>query len=56
MCGILAILKLDPALTNYADLRNQALALAKKVGHRGPTGAAFTATSGPLSRTSGSAL
>ena len=36
MCGILAILKLDPALTNYADLRNQALALAKKVRHRGP--------------------
>ena len=36
MCGILAILKLDPAHTNSADLRNQALSLVKKIRHRGP--------------------
>lgn len=36
MCGILAILKLDPSRTNYAELRNQALAMVKKIRHRGP--------------------
>jgi asparagine synthase (glutamine-hydrolysing) len=36
MCGILAILKLDPARTNYPELRNQALAMVKKIRHRGP--------------------
>ena len=36
MCGILAILKLDPAHTNSSDLRNQALSLVKKIRHRGP--------------------
>ena len=36
MCGILAILKLDPGHTNYAELRNQALAMVKKIRHRGP--------------------
>jgi asparagine synthase (glutamine-hydrolysing) len=36
MCGILAILKLDPARTNYADLRNQALSMVKRIRHRGP--------------------
>jgi asparagine synthase (glutamine-hydrolysing) len=36
MCGILAILKLDPSRTNYPELRNQALAMVKKIRHRGP--------------------
>lgn len=36
MCGILAILKIDPAGANYAELRSQALAQAKKIRHRGP--------------------
>ena len=36
MCGILAILKLDPARANYGALRTQALSMAKKIRHRGP--------------------
>jgi asparagine synthase (glutamine-hydrolysing) len=36
MCGILAILNLDPARTNYGELRNQGLAMIKKIRHRGP--------------------
>jgi len=36
MCGILAILGLDPTRTNYTALRNQGLAMAKKIRHRGP--------------------
>src|SRR3984893_5434605 len=36
MCGILAILKLDPARANYGDMRNQGLAMVKKIRHRGP--------------------
>jgi asparagine synthase (glutamine-hydrolysing) len=36
MCGILAILKPDQSLANFADLRGQALVMARKVRHRGP--------------------
>ena len=36
MCGILAILGVDPTRTNYTALRNQGLAMAKKIRHRGP--------------------
>ena len=36
MCGILAILKPNQSAANIADLRSQALAMAKKVRHRGP--------------------
>src|SRR5580704_18118051 len=36
MCGILAILNLDKVRGNNADLRNQALAMVKKIRHRGP--------------------
>jgi len=36
MCGILTILGLDPARSDAADLRRQALALARKIRHRGP--------------------
>jgi len=36
MCGILSILGLDPARGDAADLRRQALALARKIRHRGP--------------------
>lgn len=36
MCGILAILDLEKARANRADLRSQALGMAKKVRHRGP--------------------
>jgi asparagine synthase (glutamine-hydrolysing) len=36
MCGILAILNLNEAQSNYSELRNQALAMVKKIRHRGP--------------------
>jgi len=36
MCGIVAILNLDPARANQRALRNQALAMATKIRHRGP--------------------
>ncbi|MDR3683369.1 MAG: asparagine synthase B [Geothrix sp.] len=36
MCGILSILNLDPARSNAAELRRQALAMARKIRHRGP--------------------
>lgn len=36
MCGILAILNLDPAQAPHDALRRQALAMARKVRHRGP--------------------
>ncbi len=36
MCGILAILDLDPARSDHAALRRQALAMARKLRHRGP--------------------
>lgn len=36
MCGILAILDLDPGQSHPAELRQQALAMARKLRHRGP--------------------
>ena len=36
MCGILALLNLDPSQAPHADLRRQALVQAKKIRHRGP--------------------
>ena len=36
MCGILSILNLDPARSNATELRRQALAMARKIRHRGP--------------------
>jgi asparagine synthase (glutamine-hydrolysing) len=36
MCGILSILNLDPARSNMTELRRQALAMARKIRHRGP--------------------
>ncbi|MBI1751927.1 MAG: asparagine synthase B [Acidobacteria bacterium] len=36
MCGILSILNLDPKTSNQAELRRQALAMARKIRHRGP--------------------
>jgi len=36
MCGILGILNLDPKTSNSAELRRQALAMARKIRHRGP--------------------
>ena len=36
MCGILAILGIDPARSNPEELRKQALVMAKKLRHRGP--------------------
>ncbi len=36
MCGILTILGIDPARSNPAELRRQALAMARKIRHRGP--------------------
>jgi asparagine synthase (glutamine-hydrolysing) len=36
MCGILAILGLDPSQAPHEELRRQALTLAKKLRHRGP--------------------
>jgi asparagine synthase (glutamine-hydrolysing) len=36
MCGILTILDIDPARSNAAELRRQALAMARKIRHRGP--------------------
>jgi asparagine synthase (glutamine-hydrolysing) len=36
MCGILAILGIDPARSNPDELRKQALVMAKKLRHRGP--------------------
>jgi asparagine synthase (glutamine-hydrolysing) len=36
MCGIVTILDLDPARSDAADLRRQALTLARKIRHRGP--------------------
>ncbi|WP_306589455.1 asparagine synthase B [Geothrix sp. 21YS21S-4] len=36
MCGILTILGLDPARSRSAELRRQALAMARKIRHRGP--------------------
>lgn len=36
MCGILAILDLDPARDNAAELRRQAIAQGRKLRHRGP--------------------
>src|ERR1044071_6314601 len=36
MCGIVALLNLDPALAPHRDLRRQAIAQAKKIRHRGP--------------------
>ena len=36
MCGILAILEIDPAKSNAGELRRVALAMARKLRHRGP--------------------
>ncbi len=36
MCGILTILGIDPTRSNPAELRRQALAMARKIRHRGP--------------------
>jgi len=36
MCGILSIFNLDPVRSNAAELRRQALAMARKIRHRGP--------------------
>lgn len=36
MCGILTILGIDPARGHHAELRRQALTLARKIRHRGP--------------------
>ena len=36
MCGILALLNLDPVRSNHSELRAQALAMVKKIRHRGP--------------------
>jgi asparagine synthase (glutamine-hydrolysing) len=36
MCGILAVLDIDPAHGRAPDLRRQALTLARKIRHRGP--------------------
>ena len=36
MCGIVGILNLDPVKSPVADLRRQALAMARKIRHRGP--------------------
>jgi asparagine synthase (glutamine-hydrolysing) len=36
MCGILAILDIDPSRSNTEELRKQALVMAKKLRHRGP--------------------
>ncbi|MBK8790861.1 MAG: asparagine synthase B [Holophagaceae bacterium] len=36
MCGIVSILNLDPVKSPVADLRRQALAMARKIRHRGP--------------------
>jgi asparagine synthase (glutamine-hydrolysing) len=36
MCGILTILNLQPSRSNAAELRKTALAMAKKLRHRGP--------------------
>lgn len=36
MCGILTILDIDPSRSNAAELRRQALAMARKIRHRGP--------------------
>lgn len=36
MCGILAILDIDPGRSNPGELRRQALAMARKLRHRGP--------------------
>jgi asparagine synthase (glutamine-hydrolysing) len=36
MCGILAVLNLDPALAPHEELRREALTLAKRLRHRGP--------------------
>ncbi len=36
MCGILAILGIDPARSNPEELRKQALVMAKQLRHRGP--------------------
>ena len=36
MCGILTILDIDPSRSNAAELRRQALAMARMIRHRGP--------------------
>ncbi len=36
MCGILTILDINPAQSSAGDLRRQALAMARKIRHRGP--------------------
>ena len=36
MCGIVTILDIDPARSNAGELRRQALAMAKRLRHRGP--------------------
>ncbi|WP_243301338.1 asparagine synthase B [Geothrix oryzisoli] len=36
MCGILTILDIDPSRSNATELRRQALAMARKIRHRGP--------------------
>ncbi len=36
MCGILAILDIDPTRSNSGELRRQALSMARKLRHRGP--------------------
>lgn len=36
MCGIVAILNLDPTRTDPAELREAALVMARKIRHRGP--------------------
>ena len=36
MCGILAILNIDPTRANTTELRHQALTMVKRIRHRGP--------------------
>ena len=36
MCGIVCIFGLDPSRSSLAELRKAALAMAKKLRHRGP--------------------
>jgi len=36
MCGILTVLDIDPARANQTELRRQALAMGRKLRHRGP--------------------
>jgi asparagine synthase (glutamine-hydrolysing) len=36
MCGILTVLDIDPSRGNHAELRRQAIAMGRKLRHRGP--------------------